>query len=52
MIYVTGDLHGGESAYHVSSAMFKPAKRGDIVLCCGDLGGVWWHDSPRLGRRV
>ena len=44
MIYVTGDLHGGNSSYHVSSAQFKPAKRGDIVLCCGDFGGVWWHD--------
>jgi hypothetical protein len=44
MIYITGDLHGGETAYHVSSAKFKPAKRGDIVLCCGDLGGVWYHD--------
>ncbi|MBK5275554.1 MAG: metallophosphoesterase [Desulfuromonadales bacterium] len=44
MIYVTGDLHGGESSYHVSSAQFKPAKRGDIVICCGDFGGVWFHD--------
>ena len=44
MIYVTGDLHGGATAYHVSAAQFRPAKRGDIVLCCGDLGGVWWHD--------
>ncbi|WP_224981178.1 metallophosphoesterase [Geomonas agri] len=44
MIYVTGDLHGGETSWHVSSANFKPAKKGDIVLCCGDLGGVWYHD--------
>lgn len=44
MIYVTGDLHGGESSYHVTSAKFRPAKKGDIVLCCGDFGGVWWHD--------
>jgi hypothetical protein len=44
MIYVTGDLHGGDSSYHVTSAKFKPAKRGDIVLCCGDFGGAWYHD--------
>lgn len=44
MLWVTGDLHGGDSAYHISSARFKPAKRGDICFCCGDLGGVWWHD--------
>lgn len=44
MIYVTGDLHGGQTSYHVSPAKFKPAKRGDIVLCCGDFGGVWHHD--------
>jgi hypothetical protein len=44
MIYVTGDLHGGMSSYHVSSKMFRPSKRGDIVLCCGDFGGVWWPD--------
>ncbi len=43
-IYITGDLHGGESSYHITSAKFKPAKRGDIVLCCGDFGGVWFHD--------
>ena len=44
LIYITGDLHGGKTAYHVSAAKFKPAKRGDIVLCCGDLGGVWHYD--------
>lgn len=44
MIWITGDLHGGVTAYHVSSAAFKPAKRGDIVMCTGDFGGVWWHD--------
>ena len=44
MLWVTGDLHGGGAAYHISSARFKPAKRGDICFCCGDLGGVWWHD--------
>lgn len=44
MIYISGDLHGGESSYYVTSAQFKPAKRGDIVLCCGDFGGVWHPD--------
>jgi len=44
MIYITGDLHGGASSYHVTSARFKPAKSGDIVLCCGDFGAVWYHD--------
>lgn len=44
MIYITGDLHGGETAYHVSSKNFSSAKQGDIVLCCGDFGGVWYHD--------
>jgi hypothetical protein len=44
MIWITGDLHGGTTAYHISSAVFKPAKRGDIVICTGDFGGVWWHD--------
>lgn len=45
MLWVTGDLHGGNSAYHISSARFKPTqKRGDICFCCGDLGGVWFHD--------
>lgn len=44
MIYITGDLHGGTTSYHITSAEFKPAKRGDIVLCCGDFGGVWWPD--------
>lgn len=44
MIYITGDLHGGDSSYHITAAKFRPAKRGDIVLCCGDFGGVWWHD--------
>jgi hypothetical protein len=44
MIYITGDLHGGMTAYHVSSKAFRPAKRGDIVICTGDFGGVWWPD--------
>lgn len=44
MIFVSGDLHGGSSSFHITSAQFKPAKRGDIALCCGDFGGVWWHD--------
>ena len=44
MIWITGDLHGGVTAWHISSSNFKPAKRGDICLCCGDLGGVWYHD--------
>lgn len=44
MIDITGDLHGGTTAYHVTSKMFKPAKRGDIVICTGDFGGVWWPD--------
>ncbi|MDA8428220.1 MAG: metallophosphoesterase [Geobacteraceae bacterium] len=50
MIYVTGDLHGGDSSYHVTSAKFTPAKKGDIVLCCGDFGGVWWHDYHVNGK--
>lgn len=45
MIWITGDLHGGMTAYHISSAAFKPAKRGDIVMCTGDFGGIWWPDS-------
>jgi hypothetical protein len=44
MLYITGDLHGGASAYHVSSKAFKPEKRGAIALCCGDFGAVWWPD--------
>ena len=44
MIYITSDLHGGETSYHIQPKQFKPAKRGDIVLCCGDFGGVWYHD--------
>lgn len=44
MLYVTGDLHGGDTAYHVTSGMFRPAKKGDVVLCTGDFGGVWHHD--------
>ncbi|MGD0585616.1 MAG: hypothetical protein ABSA86_07540 [Oryzomonas sp.] len=36
MIYITGDLQGRVTAWHISSARFKPAKRGDICLCCGD----------------
>ena len=44
MIWITGDLHGGMTAYHISNAVFKPAKRGDIVICTGDFGGVWWPD--------
>lgn len=44
MIWITGDLHGGKSVYHVSPKAFKPAKRGDIVICTGDFGGVWYPD--------
>lgn len=44
MIYITGDLHAGVTAYHISAKAFKPAKRGDIVICAGDFGGVWWPD--------
>lgn len=43
-MYVTGDLHGGDTSYHITSKQFYPAKRDDLVLCCGDLGGVWYHD--------
>ncbi|HBA73604.1 MAG: hypothetical protein A2X82_18910 [Geobacteraceae bacterium GWC2_55_20] len=43
MIWVTGDLHGGETASHITSSNFS-GKQGDIVLCMGDLGGVWYHD--------
>jgi len=44
MIWLTGDLHSGETAMHISSSRFKEGKRGDIVICLGDLGGVWYHD--------
>ncbi len=44
MVYITGDLHGGVTASHISSAHFRQAGAGDIVIVCGDLGGVWWHD--------
>jgi len=44
MIYLTGDLHGCITSYHISPEAFRPAKRGDIVMCTGDLGGVWYHD--------
>lgn len=44
MIYISGDLHGGATSYHVSAKAFKPEKRGDIVICTGDFGAVWWTD--------
>lgn len=44
MIYITGDLHGGATSSHVTRASFPQAKQGDIVFCCGDFGGVWFHD--------
>lgn len=44
MIWLTGDLHGGETAWHTSSSRFTEGDRGDIVICVGDLGGVWYHD--------
>ena len=44
MIWLTGDLHGGETAWHISSSRFTEGDRGDIVICVGDLGGVWYHD--------
>ncbi|KAB0667704.1 hypothetical protein F6V25_03130 [Oryzomonas japonica] len=44
MIWITGDLHGGETAWHISSSRFKEGNRGDIVISLGDLGGVWYHD--------
>jgi len=44
MIWLTGDLHGGETAWHVSSSRFKEGSQGDIVICLGDLGGVWYYD--------
>ena len=44
MLYVTGDLHGGATSNHITSASFSEAKLGDIVLCCGDFGGAWYHD--------
>ncbi len=44
MIFLTGDLHGGVTAHHISPAKFRPTKRGDIVICLGDFGGVWYHD--------
>jgi len=44
MIWLTGDLHGGDSAWHISSSRFKEGQRGDVVICLGDLGGVWYHD--------
>lgn len=31
MIYVTCDLHGGNSSYHFSSAQFKPAKEDHVI---------------------
>lgn len=44
MLYITGDLHGGATAYHITSKIFKPEKKNDKVICTGDFGGVWWHD--------
>lgn len=44
MIWITGDLHGGESSYHVYEEVFSEANVGDIVFCTGDLGGVWYPD--------
>jgi hypothetical protein len=45
LIYLTGDLHGGLTSYHITSREFlQTAKQGDIVICLGDVGGVWYHD--------
>lgn len=49
MLWVTGDLHGGETSWHVSASRFN-GDAGDIVLCAGDLGGVWYHDY-RMNRK-
>src|SRR6185369_15755411 len=46
MIYLTGDLHGGETAWHVR----KAGQRGDIIICLGDLGGVWYHDYHTIPK--
>ena len=43
-MWLTSDLHGGETAWHISSSRFKEGERGDVVVCLGDLGGVWYHD--------
>jgi hypothetical protein len=50
MIYITGDLHGGSTSAHITSASFPQAKQGDIVLCCGDFGAVWYHDYHINGK--
>lgn len=50
MIWVTGDLHGGETAWHISSSRFRGDK-GDIVLCAGDLGGVWCHEYATSAKQ-
>lgn len=44
MIWFTGDLHGGETAWHISSSQFSYGERGDTIICLGDLGGIWYHD--------
>src|SRR5450631_529577 len=43
MVWTTGNLHGGETASHITSSNFS-GNRGAIVLCMGDLGEVWYHD--------
>jgi hypothetical protein len=40
MIYNSGDLHGDQSAYIVTSAKFQSAKRGDVVICAAEIAGA------------
>lgn len=52
MVYITGDTHGDFSRF---SARAFPAQRqmdrSDMVIVCGDFGGVW-HDCPEERHRL
>ena len=39
MVYITGDMHGDLSRF--KNPIFKKMKAGDVLIVCGDFGGVW-----------
>ena len=46
MVFVTGDCHGEFNKFSTSSfPEQKSMSKNDIVIICGDFGGIWDKDK-------
>lgn len=53
MIFVTGDTHAQFHRFNMSNfPEQKEMTKDDVVIICGDFGGIWYNDPKKQNRNL